>query len=55
MPMSDMHRVYTLRVSGPANFVTIHSHLGWALKYAERYRREWPSARLSLVSTVEIW
>ena len=52
----NMHRVYRLRVVlDDLEFTTLHDRLTWALKYAMQYRASWPTARLTLVSTVEVW
>ena len=55
----NMHRVYCLRVVlddlDGLEFTTLHDRLTWALKYAMQYRASWPTARLTLVSTVEVW
>lgn len=48
-------RTYKLKVNGPTRFTTAHSNLSWALKYAELYRANWPTAHISLTSTVEVW
>lgn len=47
-----MSRTYRLTVHGPATFTTVHRQPTWAFKYAELYKANWPTARITLTSEV---